>query len=233
VGSLAPHLDESVTDAAIRIAQDYDIPAGMAPELARVLEDAKAQKHAVEERRHALERLSELEESIRGFFRSMRSAASFLKAPELSDQDRELIANEFLRASLYEGAPELIALGCPESHLEAQHFRHFVSAIVDFASTSESIERIMLEHDKRTYRDVAVWNLCLDEVFYFWTVTLDRRIKNSFEKPDGPHREQGEPTSEGARFLAECMMVIDAPAYRAERLMRLLDVYRKDDLGRP
>ncbi|WP_163570865.1 hypothetical protein, partial [Klebsiella pneumoniae] len=91
----------------------------------------------VEERRHALERLSELEESIRGFFRSMRSAASFLKAPELSDQDRELIANEFLRASLYEGAPELIALGCPESHLEAQHFRHFVSAIVDFASTSE------------------------------------------------------------------------------------------------
>lgn len=233
MGSLAPHPDESVTDAAIRIARDYDIPAGMASELAKVLEDAKAQKRAVDERRHALERLSELEESIRGFFRGMRSAASFLQHPNLSDHDRELIADEFLRASLFEGAPELIALGCRDGHLEAQHFRHFISAIVDFASKSESIERIMLEHDKRTYRDVAIWNLCLDEVFYFWTVTLGRYIKNSFEKVDGSHREEGEPISKGAQFLAECMIVIDAPAYRAERLMRLLDVYRKNDLGRP
>lgn len=231
--NLTPHPTESVSEAAIRLARDYNtLPEGTASELARVLEEAKAQRHAVHERLWRLQRLSELKRNVRSFFKGIRSAAVSLQEPMVSDLDREIIADELLRACLTTGTPALIAIDCPEGILGRQHFQRFISAILDFAATSNAIEKTMLEHDGRQYREVRFWNYCLDGVFLFWTATLGRSIENSFEKRDGPNREEGEPISRGARFIAECMLVIDAPGYRAERLKNLLDRYRQGELGR-
>lgn len=227
MGGLVTHRGESLNEAAARIAGTYSIPSSLAPELTTALNDAACQKASLRERLASVERLVSQKVKIEAFFKTMRSAASILNELDNSEGDLARLVDALHRAFIFTGP-----IRSENSEYSSDgEILDFLRSIQTFSAYSDELEEFVLEHDRRNFREVKLWDYCLDPIFSFWISTFGRSIANSFEKDDGPHREQGEPLSEGARFLAECMLAIDPSAYRHETLMRLLDTYRKGDRG--